>query len=276
MNRYTQSGCVALVTGAASGLGKGLADALAARGLTVLYADINATAVAQAAAATQSESAVLDVADTDAFAACINSLVARHGRLDLIINNAGFAVAGEALHTTPHDYRRIVDVNLMGVVNGALPAYQLMAKQGGGQIVNIASLAGLTPFPLCASYAATKAAVVNFSHTLRCESIGLGVQISVVCPSFIDTPIFDHATFVAQDKNTLQTMIPFPSMPLEKAVRATLRGIDANQATIVYPFHAKLVWWATRLFQMVPNPVTSKMMRDVRATGASIKNQPSS
>jgi short-subunit dehydrogenase len=265
MNRFTQPGCTALVTGAASGLGKGLADALAARGLAVLYTDINAQGAAQAAEATGSAYAELDVTDAAAFAACIERFTAQHGKLDCIINNAGFAVAGEARDTTPADYRQIVEVNLMGVVNGALPAYQRMAKQGGGQVVNIASLAGLSPFPMCASYAMTKAGVVNFSHTLRCEGAGLGVQVSVVCPSFIETSIFDNARYIGHDKTTLQAMIPFPTMSLRKAVKATLKGIDANQATIVFPFHAQLLWSVTRLLQKVPNPVTNKMMREVRS-----------
>jgi NAD(P)-dependent dehydrogenase (short-subunit alcohol dehydrogenase family) len=264
MNPYLQPGCTALVTGAASGLGKGLADALAKRGLKVLYADIN-PAVEQAAQATDSASAVFDVADSAAFAACIDAVVAKHGKLDCIINNAGFALAGEARDCTPEDYRRVVDVNLMGVVNGSLPAYRQMAKQGGGHVVNIASLAGLTPFPMCASYAMTKAGVVNFSHTLRCEGAGLGVRVSVVCPSFIDTPIMENARYIGQNKERLKQSIPFPTLPLDKAVQKTLGGMDKNHATIVFPFHAKLLWRLTRYFHRIPNPVTNKMMRDIRA-----------
>ena len=265
MNRYLQPGCTAIVTGAGSGFGKGLADALIKRGLTVLYTDINASAVEAAAHATGAAWQVLDVTDANAVAGCIDTFATRHGKLDLIVNNAGFAVAGEARDTSPADYRRIVEVNLMGMVNGALPAYQRMVAQGGGLVVNIASLAGLVPFPLCASYAMTKAGIVNFSHTLRCEAAAFGVQVSVVCPSFIDTSIFDHAQYVKQDQRSLKSMLLFPMMTLEKAVRITLAGLERRQATIVFPFHARLLWRTTRLLQQVPNPITNLLLRRARA-----------
>lgn len=265
-NGFMQPGCTALVTGAGSGFGKGLAHALAQRGLKVLYTDINAATAEQAAKETNSRWAVLDVADADAFKACIDGIVAEHGRFDLIINNAGFAVAGEARDTQPSDYRRIVEVNLMGVVNGALPAYQQMVKQGGGHIVNIASLAGLAPFPFAASYAMTKAGVVNFSHTLACEAEDFGVKVSVVCPSFIRTPIYDNATFVKQDKEELLSAIILPWMPIEDAVKATLRGVEKQRTTIIFPFHARLLWWASRLVHWIPHPFTQAIVRKARAS----------
>lgn len=264
MNRYLQRGCSAIVTGAASGFGKGLADALVERGLKVLYTDINAAAVEAAATATGAAWQMLDVTDAAAVARCIDAFAARYGKLDLIINNAGFAVAGEARDTSPADFRQIVEVNLMGVVNGALPAYQRMVAQGGGHVVNIASLAGLVPFPLCASYAMTKAGVVNFSHSLCCEGAALGVQVSVVCPSFIDTSIFDNARYVKQDKSALTSMLVFPMMRLDQAVRATLAGIERQQATIIFPFHARLLWRLTRLWHQVPNFLTNLMLRKLR------------
>ena len=265
MNKFIQRGCTAIVTGAASGLGKGLADALVARGLTVLYTDINAGGVQAAATATDSAWEVLDVADTDAVAACIDRFATQHGKLHLIINNAGFALAGEALHTSAHDYKRVVDVNLMGVVNGSLPAYQRMAAHGGGHVVNIASLAGLVPFPFAASYALTKAGVVNFSHSLRCEGEALGVQVSVVCPAFIETQIFDNAQTRNMDRAQIKAENPLPSMPLAQAVTNILKGVDRNQATIVFPFHAKLLWWLVRMLPIHPNAITRKMVSKARA-----------
>ena len=101
-NRYTQPACVALVTGAASGLGKGLADAYAARGLQVIYADINEAGALAAAAAAGSlcQGVKLDVADASACLALIDDIVARKGRLDLLFNCAGYAVGGQAQHVT--------------------------------------------------------------------------------------------------------------------------------------------------------------------------------
>lgn len=270
MNRHTQTGCTAIVTGAASGLGRGLADALVARGLHVVYADVNGDGATWAAASApgpgSAQAATLDVSDAGAFAALIEGVIATRGRLDLLINNAGFAVTGEARDTPLHDWRRIVDVNLMGPVHGTLHAYQRMAAQGGGQIVNIASLAGLVPAPLLAAYAMTKGGVVQLSHALRCEGAGLGVQVSVVCPSFIKTSIFANARYHNTTRGATETLMArIPVMDLEPAVRATLAGIDANQATIVFPWHARLLWRATRLMPRVPNPITDMLMRRFRA-----------
>jgi NAD(P)-dependent dehydrogenase (short-subunit alcohol dehydrogenase family) len=270
MNRFTQPGCVALVTGAASGLGKGLADAYAGRGLLVVYADIDEAGARAAAAAAGPgcEAARLDVADANACVALVDSIVARKGRLDLLFNCAGFAVSGEVQHIALDDWRRIVDVNLLGNVYCAVHAYKQMVKQGGGQIAIIASLAGLLPMPMGSPYATTKAALVNFSHTLRCEGADLGVQVSVLCPSFIETNIFNNASYRQTDQQSLRDLIPLPLMTLEIAVVRMLRGVDANQATLVFPAHARLLWWLQRLLPMIPNPLTNHLMRKVRSSSS--------
>jgi NAD(P)-dependent dehydrogenase (short-subunit alcohol dehydrogenase family) len=266
MNRFTQTGCVALVTGAASGLGKGLADAYAARGLQVVYADIDEAGAhaAARAAGPGCEAAALDVADAKACVALIDDIAARKGRLDLLVNCAGFAVAGEALFQTPQDWRRIVEVNLLGNVYCALHAYRQMARQGGGQIATIASLSGLLPSPMLASYGTTKAALVSFSHSLRCEGAGLGVGVSVICPSFIETRIFDNASYRQTSQQALRELIPLPLMTADKAVDRMLAGIDGNRATLVFPVHARLLWLAQRLLPMIPNPLTNHLMRKLR------------
>ena len=266
MNRHTKAGCVALVTGAASGLGKGLADAYAARGLRVVYADINeAGALAAAAAAGGScEGVKLDVADAVACQALVDDIVARKGRLDLLFNCAGFAVSGQAQNITVEDWRRIVDVNLLGNVHCALAAYKQMAIQGGGQIASIASLAGLLPTPMSIPYATTKAGLVNFSHTLRCEGDGLGVQVSVICPSFIDTNIFENAQYREIDRQSLLSLIPLPFLTVDQAVHKMLAGVDANKATVVFPLHARLLWWGQKLLPVMPNFVHRAVMKKVR------------
>ena len=269
MNRHTRKGCTAIVTGAASGLGKGLADALVARGLHVVYADINGDAASAAVAASKgpggAQAATLDVADADAFGGLIDGVISARGRLDLLVNNAGFAVGGEARDTPLEDWRRIVEVNLMGVVHGSLHAFQRMALQGGGQIVNIASMAGLVAVPLMAAYAMTKGGVVQLSHSLRCEGAGLGIRVSVVCPSFITTSIFANARYRNTTRAATEALLQqLPFVEVETAVRATLAGVDADQATIVFPRYARLLWLATRLVPWIPNPITDRVMRRFR------------
>ncbi len=143
-----------------------------------------------------------------------------------------------------------------------------MVRQGGGQIATIASLAGLLPMPMGSPYATTKAALVNFSHTLRCEGAGLGVGVSVVCPSFIETNIFNNARYRQTDQQSLRDLIPLPLMTLDNGVSRMLDGVDANMATLVFPAHARLLWWLQRMLPMAPNPVTNHVMRKIRGGSA--------
>jgi NAD(P)-dependent dehydrogenase (short-subunit alcohol dehydrogenase family) len=116
--------------------------------------------------------------------ALVSDLVARYGVLDYIFNNAGISVCADARDLEIAHWRKVIDVNLMGVVYGTHAAYQQMVKQGHGHIVNIASLAGLVPFPTNAPYAASKHAVVGLSLSMRTEGEALGVKVSAVCPGF--------------------------------------------------------------------------------------------
>ncbi|MGE4616547.1 MAG: SDR family oxidoreductase, partial [Gammaproteobacteria bacterium] len=132
-------GKVCVITGAASGIGRALAAELCGRGATVVLSDIDGSAAD--AAATQlratgarAESEEVDVTDAGAVAAVVENAVEKHGRLDLIFNNAGIAVTGDARDLSLAHWRRVIDVNLMGVVYGSDAAYKVMARQGHGHI----------------------------------------------------------------------------------------------------------------------------------------------
>ena len=160
------AGQVAIVTGGASGIGRALCEALAAEGARVVVVDRDAggaaavaEAIAKAGGVARAE--VLDVADGDAVRCVVEDTAAREGRLDLLFNNAGIAIGGEVLDMTAEHWRRIVDVNLWGVVNGIRAAYPVMARQGSGHLVNTASGAGLIPNPLATAYGMTKHAEVG-------------------------------------------------------------------------------------------------------------------
>jgi NAD(P)-dependent dehydrogenase (short-subunit alcohol dehydrogenase family) len=179
-----------VITGAASGIGRGLALALAARGARLTLADINfagAQAVADeiGRAGGKASAVRLDVADEAAFSRMLDTLEP----LDYLFNNAGYAMLGESRDMPYADWKRLVEVNLLGVLAGSLAAYRRMARQGHGHIVNVASLAGLLGSPLMTAYSMTKSGVVMFSRMLRSEGEELGVKVSVVCPSFIQTGI---------------------------------------------------------------------------------------
>src|SRR5262245_39734519 len=165
---------VAIVTGGASGIGRALCQALAARGVTVVVADINAAGAEQVATEIcsrggQAAAHQVDVADADSVSRLVQDTVAVHQRLDYIFNNAGIAVTADARDLGLEHWRRVIDVNLLGVIYGVQAAYPVMARQGYGHIVNTASLAGLLAYPTNLPYATTKHAVVGLSLSLRPE-----------------------------------------------------------------------------------------------------------
>jgi NAD(P)-dependent dehydrogenase (short-subunit alcohol dehydrogenase family) len=245
-------GAVALVTGGASGIGRAVCEELARRGATVVVTDLDAAGARTvadgiAAAGGRAWAVGLDVRRAEDVERVYGETAASHGRLDYVFNNAGLAVLGEARDLSLEHWRRVVDVNLNGVIHGVHAAYRRMVQQGSGHIVNTASLAGLVGFPTAIPYATTKAAVVGLSLSLRSEGKELGVKVSVVCPGFVQSAIFDAGTYVGSDKNMAVSLIPVPFVPADKAARAILDGVARDRPVIVFPFYARLMWWAQRL-----------------------------
>jgi short-subunit dehydrogenase len=263
-------GSIVLVTGAASGIGRALATALAARGAHVVMSDVDHVALDAAAAAVTGRCQVvdLDVRRTDVFAAVVDAVTDEHGRLDILINNAGTAVVAEAQELHLEHWRRVLDVNLTGVVNGVLAAYPGMVKRRCGHIVNVASLAGLTPAPLFTAYATSKAAVVGLSLSLRAEAATHGVKVSVVCPGVIETPLLDVAVpadlaplSTAPDVRAFLTRHLGAPYEADALARAIVRAIERNRAILVAPGRARLAW---RLSRLVPAATLAYATHTVR------------
>ncbi len=120
-----------------------------------------------------------------------------------------------------------------------------MLKQGSGHIVNTASLAGLIPAPSEVSYSAAKHGIVGLSHTLRAEAADLGVRVSVVCPGWIETPIFQTSKLVKLDRDKLIAEVP-KTMPADQCARDILRGVERNKATIIVTTFARVAWYLYR------------------------------
>jgi len=262
-------GKVCVITGAASGIGRALAAELCGRGATVVLSDIDGSAADAAttqllATGARAESAEVDVTDAGAVAAVVENAVEKHGRLDLIFNNAGIAVTGDARDLSLDHWRRVIDVNLMGVVYGSDAAYKVMARQGHGHIVNIASLAGLTPFPTNIPYSTTKHAVVGLSMSLRAEGEALGVGVSAVCPGFVASNIYTSSEAVNVPQEMLLDQVPFKKVPADDAARRILDGVARNKPIIVFPWYAHLIWWLYRLSPRTVAPLGRQAIRDLR------------
>ncbi len=274
-------GRVAIVTGAASGIGKALAGALAQRGATVVIADIDEAGVKAAADALAAgppgrvSAVALDVTDAEAVASLVERVADDHGHLDFLFNNAGIAVAGPVSELTLAHWNRTIDVNLRGVVHGVVAAYPIMIRQGRGHIVNTASLAGLLPAPMLTPYGMTKHGVVSLSESLRMEAVQHGVRVSVVCPGVIDTPLLDKGNPpdlppVADVPNarTLLTKMVGRAYPAASLAEDVLEGVARNRPIIVTPRHARIPW---RIYRISPRLMIESgprlMRRAVRSAG---------
>jgi NAD(P)-dependent dehydrogenase (short-subunit alcohol dehydrogenase family) len=261
---------VAIVTGGASGIGRALCEELGRQGAKVVAADINLEGAEKVAAAItktggQAEATRLDVTRSEEVRGLIDRTASKHGRLDYMFNNAGIATLGEVRDMTPEQWDRIIQINLMGVVYGATAAYSLMVKQGFGHIVNTASQAGLYPVFGTTSYALTKYGVVGLSTSLRTEGAGLGVNVSVICPGPVVSRILEDATIIGDyERNVFNEMPQFLMMKTEKAARVALRDVARNRAIIIFPFHARFLWWLHRLSPGIPESLARMMNRGNR------------
>jgi NAD(P)-dependent dehydrogenase (short-subunit alcohol dehydrogenase family) len=271
---------VALVTGAASGIGRALCEELSRRGATLVLADINREGVERVASdltrnGGRASAAHLDVSRIEDVQAVIGDAVSRHGRLDFMFNNAGIGLAGEVRDLDIDHWRRIVDINLWGMICGTTSAYSVMVKQGFGHIVNTASLAGLIGYPTMTPYSTTKFAVVGLSTSLRAEAKGLGVKVTAVCPGFIQTGIFASAATVGVSMDDLLAKLPFKPIDATSAARIILRGVARNKAIIVFPLYGRLVWWLRRMHWAFGNPLDAKTVRDFRKSRAETQSKAS-
>jgi NAD(P)-dependent dehydrogenase (short-subunit alcohol dehydrogenase family) len=192
------SGKVALVTGGASGIGRGCAEALAAEGASVVVTDIQHDQGQETVAAIEAAGGTAiylphDAANEDAWVAVVAEIKARLGRLDILVNNAGIAVVGPITEFTLAGWRRQQAINVEGVFLGIKHSLPLMREGGGGSIINMSSLAGLKGAANMSSYCASKGAVrlLTKSVALECAAAKDGVRCNSVHPGIIETNIWD-------------------------------------------------------------------------------------
>jgi NAD(P)-dependent dehydrogenase (short-subunit alcohol dehydrogenase family) len=275
------AGRSAIVTGGASGIGRALGAALAARGAHVVLADLDGDLVASVAGELAARSdggsvrgAALDVRDRGAVAALVDEVAERHGSLDLMVSNAGIALGGRSHQIPPEHWDRTIDVNLRGVVHGVEAAYPRMVEQGHGHLVNVASMAGLAPTPMTLAYSTTKHAVVGLSTTLRPEAARRGVRVTVVCPGAVETPILDKAApddLPPQPAGTLTSrqfldLLRMRPMPVDRFAAQALRGIERNQAIVIVPRSGRGLWYLQRLSPAAVRGIGRALVRRIERT----------
>lgn len=249
--------CVAVLTGAGSGIGRALANALAQSGCHLALADVNAAALAETAAQVRalgvrvSEHA-LDVADRSAVAALPDAVIAAHGQVDLLINNAGVALGGTFEQVSVENFDWLMRINFDAVVTMCRAFLPLLRQRPEARIVNLSSLFGLITPAGQTAYCASKFAVRGFSNALRLELNDSNVGVTVVHPGGVATAIAtsarpaegsseaDQARKLARAKRLLR-------MPPARAAEIILRGIERNKSRVIVGNDALILSWLERL-----------------------------
>ena len=187
----TLAGRVVAITGAARGIGRATADALVREGATVAIGDLDLEVAERTAGEIGPRAAAfaLDVTDRASFERFLESVEARFGAVDALVNNAGIMLLGPFVDEDDATARRMVDINVHGVMLGMKLAVPRFVARGEGHLINIASAAGKAPYPGGATYCGTKHFVVGVSETVRGELRGTGVDLSVVMPVVVDTEL---------------------------------------------------------------------------------------
>ena len=189
------SNSVAVVTGAASGMGRAIAHGFAAEGARVVGTDINEAGLAEMVAAIEqaggvAESAVLDVSDPAACTQTIAAVVERHGRIDVLVNSAGIGLVKPLADVTAADWDLVYAINVRGLFVLSQAAMAAMKRQGAGRIINLASIAGRRGEAMVAAYCSSKAAVISITQALSEEGAPAGVTVNAMAPGIVDTPFW--------------------------------------------------------------------------------------
>ena len=245
----------AFITGAASGLGRAFALELARHRWRLGLADMSVDRLEHVraevdAAGGQATAYVGDVASHEFVESALGSCARDAGGLDLLINNAGVAVAGSVEVTSADDWRWAMEINLLGVVNGCRAALPLMRLQGAGLILNIASSAGFAAAPQMGAYNASKAAVIALTETLAGELYGSGVQVSVAMPGFFRTGLLETIRAPAEESALARRLMAGSAYDAADAARAILDALSRGRFYIVWPSEYVWLWRIKRHFPL--------------------------
>jgi NAD(P)-dependent dehydrogenase (short-subunit alcohol dehydrogenase family) len=244
----------AIVTGAASGLGRATSIELARRGWHVAVADLNdagsqETLALVRAAGGEGQVEHLDVTKAEEWQGLRDKLQATWPSLDLLVNNAGVGVGGEVGQLPLDDWHWIVNINLYGAVYGCHALVEwLKANPRGAHIVNIASMAGVVSAPGMAPYNVTKAGMISLSETLYGELKPHNIGVTVVCPTFFPTKIIHSGRFQNEAQKNMATKLMSQSKATaEDVARLIMQAIERNRLYVMVPFQAVVFWWLKRL-----------------------------
>lgn len=262
--RLALTGAVVLLSGAASGLGHALLLELQRRGARVVALDIDEAALrgVRDELAPGSETLICDVSDPVAARDAVARVIERHGRLDLLILNAGIERIGPISETEVATFERVIAVNLTGAYALLKPAIAPIA-QAGGHILAISSVAALLPWPLGAAYGASKAGLESLMRSLGFELMGSGASCGVAYLGFVDTPMARRA-FASPRVMDLLGRMPsrllglMPPQDAHDVARALLNGMERRKPRLFIPFMVRATFFFRGLYPLFDSIVASR------------------
>ena len=258
----------AIVTGAASGLGRALCRRLARDGWEVAVCDIDEAGATETLALVREAGGrghveVFDVTDASAWIALRRRLESAWPQVDLLVNNAGVVVSGNVGDCTLEDWRWIVDVNLWNAIHGCHTFIDWLKRNPrGGHIINTASLAAFGSAPGMAAYNVTKAAVVSLSETLHAELLPHGVGVTVLCPSFFPSRLLDNGRFADEaHRRVAAGEFSRTRLTADAVAEAAVAAMRSGNLYVVLPGRGRLIWYLKRLS---PSLFVRLVVREVR------------
>ena len=267
------NGKVAAITGAGSGMGRALAQALAGRGCHVAISDVDEAGLKDTASRIASRVNVsthtVNVADREAVEQFAADVVSAHGHVNMIFNNAGVSVTDTVAHMSYEDFAWLMDINFWGVVHGTKAFLPWLEQVSEAHIVNTSSIFGTIAVPTQAAYNASKFAVRGFTYALRMELAESHIGVSCVQPGGVKTNIVKSSRYIPSDNSAptreefVATFDRLAQLTPEQAAEQILRGVRAGKSQILVGRDARLIAAVERL---VPSAYLKLLARVMRGT----------
>jgi short-subunit dehydrogenase len=264
---------VVWITGASSGIGRELAKQFAAKSYAVVISARRLDMLRELeeeinAAGGKSLTLPCDVTGTPAIQTCVAEIIAKLGRLDVVVANAGCGVMGSIEQLSEAEWRRQLDINVIGLAMTAKYALPELRKNKG-RLALVGSVAAYIPNPGVGAYGASKAAVHNIGETLQIELLGTGVSCTTIHPGFVDsniTRIDNDGQFHPDAKDPRPGNLMWPT---EKAARVMIRAIEQRKKVFVFTGHGKFIVFLGRFFPGITRSLLAKQAQKIKASSKS-------
>ncbi len=246
------NGKTVIVTGAGTGVGKALCHDMAARG-AIVYVTTRSIQRSQLVAdeilakGHTAFAAQIEVGNFEEFKRVIEQVKEKHGKLDVLINNAAIVYVGEYYDMEEDYIKQLVHVNLTSILIGTLYAYRIMKEQGFGSIINVTSMAGYLPTAMMVAYSASKHGLIGLTRSLAAEATEFGIGIKVMCLGLVESEMLNKAKVKhGDDGNVVYETVPIKPMATGKAAKILVDGLRKKKMFIFVPWYAKFYFYIQR------------------------------